>query len=180
MLNAQFAQLVRNELQSIANAGEVITPKEIRARLRKLLVSNGADKLVVTNPDCIFNSTAKVDADLRSWRLAPETNLFNRMTAKWTGGETKEAVVVVSNRSQYPDGRGIPQEGDKVYQKVPGLDGAAQTIEGQVVLANGKMRVAVEAGTLNNSARSYPLNSHWTVVGDPEIERRKAESGIKA
>lgn len=79
----------------------------------------------------------------------------------------------------YKDGRLKPQVGDRVYQEVPGAFGTPAVIEGEIYeTRDGKLRVRVtDTKTLGiagqASAKTYALDSHWTVIDDPEIARRE-------
>lgn len=84
MLNANYAQLVRDTILKMRGK----PAQEIRNSLRSLLVENGGAKVVVRNPDCIFNSKTKIDSDLMP--VSKSDNLFNRMTSGWQKGNVIE------------------------------------------------------------------------------------------
>jgi len=150
LLNSRYAQVVRDELQSIQNSN--LTPVEIRNRLKKLLIGTIEKQLVKKD---VLSNAAKVDRDLLPAKLI--SNSFSQLTSRWKVPEPEKIV----NRKTYADGRTIPLEGETVTQVVPDLKGVNQTLKGQVYISNsGRMRVRVEDSTLGND---FPLNSHWAV-----------------
>ena len=97
-----------------------------------------------------------------------------------SGAETSPAAEA-EEREKRPDGRWVPQEGDEVYQIVPGFGGTPATVRG-VVFRNrqGELRVRLTEGAQLIGGRqrlrgTLPLDESWTVVGDPEIRRRQEE-----
>lgn len=93
---------------------------------------------------------------------------------QWTAG----------GHETWVDGRLKPKAGDHVYQTVAGFGGMGATIQGEVYRArNGNLRVKVSGSkSLIGSAvkgRTYPADFHWTVVGDPEIVRRRQAADAK-
>jgi hypothetical protein len=84
-------------------------------------------------------------------------------------------------RPTRPDGRLIPQVGDKVYQMVRGFGGSPAYIYGEVFKGRGdELRVKMTGsasmlgGGSTSVGKTQRLNEYWTVVDDPEIGRRKA------
>jgi hypothetical protein len=84
-----------------------------------------------------------------------------------------------AERPKYPDGRLMPQEGDVVYQMVPGAFGMAAVIEGAVIKGRGGLRVKVTGGGgafgigHAPTGRTFQLTPQWTVKNDPAIKARQ-------
>lgn len=76
----------------------------------------------------------------------------------------------------YPDGRLIPQPGDRVYQQVPGFGQMPTTLYADVSRDGKRVKVTGSVSLLNLSTsplgKTYKLTPAWTVVGDPSIEAR--------
>ena len=87
------------------------------------------------------------------------------------------AAPELIERAKYGDGRLIPQLGDKVFQAVPGPFGMPATIYGEVVKGAGGTRVKTTGSSsligAAKTGKTYPVDGTWTVVGDPELQRRK-------
>jgi hypothetical protein len=81
------------------------------------------------------------------------------------------ALLVV--RPTRPDGRLIPQEGDKVFQAVAGPFGMPASIHGEV--RKGRVHITGTSAMIGGgtSRKTDALTEHWTVVNDPELQRRR-------
>jgi len=90
----------------------------------------------------------------------------------------------------YPDGRKVPEEGDRVYQMSRGFGGAPARVMGVVERqtrgrGKGAIRVRLTGGATAHGAapvqgegKFYALDAAWTAVDDPEVARReKAREG---
>lgn len=90
-----------------------------------------------------------------------------------------EAVAPTLERLKRPDGRLAPLEGDEVYQTVRGFGGTPAGIRGKVERRrDGSLGVRVTGsaaviGGTSQTGKLLPMGPEWTVVGDPEIKRRR-------
>jgi hypothetical protein len=71
--------------------------------------------------------------------------------------------------------RSVPAPGDKVFTYGAGMGGSRSVVSGTVDKSGDKVRITAGAGALGEriQARTVPLSSKWTVVGEEHPDDRK-------